>query len=226
MILRRARRQDRIGFVKEIHAFLQMGLRKDPRHSDVPLALDLAKSEQDREALELMMSPSLFARPFVAPPDIPKERLEALRGAFMDTLKDPELLADAAKTRIPVDAVSGQEIADELTKIYAIPRAVVERVKEAVERGASEMGERSAVRTESGWISGTKSDDATVHVFKGVPYAQPPVGELRWRAPEPLSHGGVNAPPTALVRAASNRSIRQIRLVSSAAKRSLRTAST
>ena len=133
MILRWARRQDRIGFVKrKIHAFLQMGLRKDPRHSDVPLALDLAKSEQDREALELMTSPSLFARPFVAPPDIPKEWLEALRGAFMNTLKDPELLADAAKTRIPVDAVSGQEIADELTKIYAIPYAVAERVKEAV----------------------------------------------------------------------------------------------
>jgi hypothetical protein len=78
MILRWARRQDRIGFVKrKIHAFLQMGLRKDPRHSDVPLALDLAKSEQDREALELMTSPSLFARPFIAPPDIPKEWLEA-----------------------------------------------------------------------------------------------------------------------------------------------------
>lgn len=117
---------------KKIHAFLQMGLRKDPRHSDVPLALDLAKSEQDREALELMMSPSLFARPFAAPPDVPKERLEALRRAFMDTLKDPELLADAAKMRIPVDAVSGQEIADELKKVYAFPRAVVERVKEAI----------------------------------------------------------------------------------------------
>ena len=46
----------------------------------------------------------------------------------MNTLKDPELLADAAKTRILVDAVSGQE----LTKIYAIPYAVAERVKEAV----------------------------------------------------------------------------------------------
>jgi tripartite-type tricarboxylate transporter receptor subunit TctC len=116
----------------KIHAFLQMGLRKDPRHSDVPLALDLAKSEQDREALELMMSPSLFARPFAAPPDVPNERLEALRRAFMATLKDPELLADAAKLRIPVDAVSGQEIRDELKKVYAIPRSVVERVKEAI----------------------------------------------------------------------------------------------
>src|SRR5690349_21483650 len=43
------------------------------------------------------------------------------------------------------------------------------------------MGERPAVRTESGWLFGTRSD-ATVQVFKGVPYALPPVGELRWRA--------------------------------------------
>ena len=46
------------------------------------------------------------------------------------------------------------------------------------------MDHRPAVRTESGWLSGTRSDDATVHVFKGVPYAQPPVGDLRWRAPQ------------------------------------------
>jgi para-nitrobenzyl esterase len=48
------------------------------------------------------------------------------------------------------------------------------------------MSERPAVRTESGWLSGTRSHDATVHAFKGVPYAQPPVGELRWQAPRPV----------------------------------------
>lgn len=118
---------------KKINVFLQMGLRKDPRHSDIPLVLDLAKSEEDREALELMMSTSLFARPFVAPPDLPQERLDALRRAFVDALNDPELLADAAKMGAIIDAVSGQEIADEMKKIYATPRAVVERVKEAIQ---------------------------------------------------------------------------------------------
>jgi tripartite-type tricarboxylate transporter receptor subunit TctC len=117
---------------KKINVFLQMGLHKDPRHPEVPLALDLAKSEPDREAIELMMSPSLFARPFVAPPDIPKERLEALRQAFADTLRDPAFLADAEKSRILIDGVSGQEIADELKKVYATPRDVVERVKAAI----------------------------------------------------------------------------------------------
>ena len=117
---------------KKINAFLQMGLRKDPHHADVPLALDLATSDQDREALELMMAPSLFARPFAAPPDLPKDRLSALRQAFSDTLKDPEFLADAAKSRLVVEEVSGQEIADELKKVYAIPQHVRERIRSAI----------------------------------------------------------------------------------------------
>jgi tripartite-type tricarboxylate transporter receptor subunit TctC len=116
----------------KIYPFLQMGLHKDPRHTDVPLALDLAKSEPDREALELMMSPSLFARPFTAPPDVPEERLQALRQAFIDTLNDPEFLADAKESRILIDSVSGQEIADEMKKVYATPRDLVERVKAAI----------------------------------------------------------------------------------------------
>lgn len=116
----------------KINAFLQMGLRKDPHHPDVPLALDLAKSEQDREALELMMSPSLFARPFAAPPDVPKERLDALRRAFEATAKDPEFLADAEKTRVLIDVVSGEEIIAELKKVYATPRSVIERIKSAI----------------------------------------------------------------------------------------------
>ncbi len=117
---------------KKIIPFLQMGLRKDPKHPDVPLALDLAKSKQDAEALELMMSPSLFARPFTAPPDIPKERLAALRQAFADTLRDSDLLADAAKSKFAIDHVSGEEIEDQLRKVYSIPRDVVERVKAAI----------------------------------------------------------------------------------------------
>ncbi len=117
---------------KKIHPFIQMGLRKDPKYPDVPLVLDLSRSEQDREALALMMSPSLFARPFAAPPDLPKERLDALRQAFSNTLKDPDFLADAAKSRFVIEHVSGQEITETLRKVYSIPRDVLERVKAAI----------------------------------------------------------------------------------------------
>ena len=139
----------------------------------------------------------------------------------MNTLKDPELLADAAKTRILVDAVSGQEIADELTKIYAIPYAVAERVKEAVKK-------REETRWTTGRQFGPRADGFPARGAMMRPFMCSRGYLMRNRPSEtcggehlkPLTHGGVNAPPTVLVRAASNQSMRQIRLVSSAAKRS------
>jgi tripartite-type tricarboxylate transporter receptor subunit TctC len=63
---------------------------------------------------------------------VPKERLDALRRAFEATAKDPEFLADAEKTRVLIDVVSGEEIIAELKKVYATPRSVIERIKSAI----------------------------------------------------------------------------------------------
>jgi tripartite-type tricarboxylate transporter receptor subunit TctC len=115
--------------VHKIEALMQLGLRSDPAHKDVPLALDLAKAPADREALELMLAPGLFARPFVAPPGVPPERLQALRKAFKDTVQDPAFLADAHRERLEVQYVAGPDILLELKKIYSTPQRVVDRVK-------------------------------------------------------------------------------------------------
>jgi tripartite-type tricarboxylate transporter receptor subunit TctC len=98
----------------------------------VPLVLDLAKTQADRQALELMMSPILFARPFAAPPGIPADRLQALRTAFKETIQDPALIADAAKAKLEIEYVSDEEIVLVLKRLYATPREVVERVKSAL----------------------------------------------------------------------------------------------
>jgi hypothetical protein len=111
---------------------MQLGMRKHPAHPAEPLVLDLAKTDADRQALELMMSPTLFARPFTAPPGIPADRLQALRSALKDTLSDPAFLADAEKTRIEIEYVSDAEIVAVLKRLYATPKDVVERVKNAV----------------------------------------------------------------------------------------------
>jgi tripartite-type tricarboxylate transporter receptor subunit TctC len=116
----------------KINVFMQLGLHKNPALADVPLALDLAKTPADRQALELMLSPDLFARPFVAPPGVPPARLRALRKAFKETVQDPAFIADARKEHLEVEYVSDAEILTELKKIYATPRAVVERVKAAI----------------------------------------------------------------------------------------------
>ena len=116
----------------KINVLMQLGLNKHPKHPEVPLVLDLAKTEADRQALELMLSPSLFARPFAAPPGVPAERLAALRKAFEDTVKDPAFVADAEKQKLEVEYVSPDKIRSILIKLYAFPPAVVARVKAAV----------------------------------------------------------------------------------------------
>jgi tripartite-type tricarboxylate transporter receptor subunit TctC len=116
----------------KINVFMQLGMRKDDGHPDIPLALDLAKTPADRQALELMLSPDLFARPFAAPPGVPTDRLQALRKAFAETVADPAFIADAHKAGLEVEYVSGDDIVAELRKIFATPPEVVARVKDAI----------------------------------------------------------------------------------------------
>ena len=116
----------------KINVLMQLGLRKHPAHPDVPLVLDLATTQADRQALELMMSPSLFARPFTAPPGVPADRLAALRKAFEETVKDPAFVADAEKQKLEVEYVSPEEIRTVIERLYATPPSVVDRVKAAL----------------------------------------------------------------------------------------------
>jgi tripartite-type tricarboxylate transporter receptor subunit TctC len=107
-------------------------LRKSSEHPEVPLALDFAKSEADRAAIALIVSPNLFARPFAAPPGVPAERLAALRKAFDETVTDPDYLAEAKARGLHIELVTGAALDDVLRQIYATPKDIVTRVKEAV----------------------------------------------------------------------------------------------
>jgi tripartite-type tricarboxylate transporter receptor subunit TctC len=117
---------------KTVNVLVQLGITKNKDHLDVPLALDLAKTTADRQAIEFVVSPNLFARPFTAPPDVPPERVAALRRAFNATLADPEYLAEAAARKMQVVLVKGEEIDDVLKRIYGMPKSVMDRVKEAI----------------------------------------------------------------------------------------------
>ena len=117
----------------KINVLMQIGMHKDPAHPDVPLVLDLAKTPADRQALELMVSPTLFARPFTAPPGVPAERLQALRAAFEATVRDPAFIADAHREGLTVEYVSGAEILGVLQRLYATPQDIVARVKAVME---------------------------------------------------------------------------------------------
>lgn len=98
----------------------------------VPLAVDFAKTPDDRKILELVYSQTIFGRPYVLAPETPGERVAALRKAFMAALGDKQLLADAAKMHVDIDPVPGDELQSLIAKIYATPPELVERAKAAL----------------------------------------------------------------------------------------------
>ena len=80
---------------KQINLALQMALHKNSELADVPLIMDLARNDRERQILKLVLSRQEMGWPFTAPPDLPKDRADALRAAFDATMKDPEYLAEA-----------------------------------------------------------------------------------------------------------------------------------
>jgi tripartite-type tricarboxylate transporter receptor subunit TctC len=113
---------------------VQEALKPDPemtaRH--VPLSLDFAKTDEQRQVLSLMYSQGVFSRPYIVPPGIPPERLAALRKAFMDAFHDPATLADAKRVRVPIEPTSGEDVQALVAKTYATPNTVVARLKQAI----------------------------------------------------------------------------------------------
>jgi tripartite-type tricarboxylate transporter receptor subunit TctC len=98
----------------------------------VPLAAEFARSKEDRQAMELVLSQGMFGRPFVLPPGVPPERAEALRKAFMAAMTDPALLSDAKKANLDLEALSGSDLQTLVASLYALPPSIVERAKQSM----------------------------------------------------------------------------------------------
>jgi tripartite-type tricarboxylate transporter receptor subunit TctC len=98
----------------------------------VPLAIDFAKTADDRKVMELVYSQLIFGRPYILPPNVPMDRVAALRKAFMESFRDKDVVAEAGKMKLDVDALSGDEVQAEVAKAYAMPANIVERTKQAL----------------------------------------------------------------------------------------------
>ena len=98
---------------------------------DVPSVIDFAKTDEQRAILKMIFARQVMGRPYVAPPNLPADRLAVLRQAFMDTMNDKDFLVEADKTQLEVNPVSGEDV-DKLVKdIYATPADIVAKAKEA-----------------------------------------------------------------------------------------------
>ena len=118
---------------KKINILFQMALNKHPEILNVPAIIDHARTADDRKVFEFLFAPQEMGRPFFAPPDVPADRLAALRRAFELTLKDPQFLADAEKMGVEVQHVGGAAIQALLEKIYASPKEIIDRAKAVAE---------------------------------------------------------------------------------------------
>ncbi|WP_229266789.1 tripartite tricarboxylate transporter substrate binding protein [Leptospira sp. severe_002] len=118
---------------KKIRILAQWALRKHPEMSNVPLIYDVAKTDEQKQALDLALARLEFGRPFFLPPGVPQARVDAIRKAFDATMKDPEFIAEADKLKIDIDPLSGVEVAELLQKIYKTPADTVERVRKSME---------------------------------------------------------------------------------------------
>jgi tripartite-type tricarboxylate transporter receptor subunit TctC len=98
---------------------------------NVPLSLDFFRDKDQHKLMEVMYAQAVMGRPFVAPPETPAPRVAALRKAFMDTFRDPELIGEAKKGNIDVVANSGDEVQAWIDKLYATPKDMIDKLAAA-----------------------------------------------------------------------------------------------
>jgi hypothetical protein len=109
---------------KSINILNQGALEPDPALPGVPSLMDLAKTDEQKAMLKLILAPQAMARPFAAPPGVPADRAKALQTAFDDTVKDPDFVAEAGKLGLDVNPMTGDQVEALLKTLYATPKTI------------------------------------------------------------------------------------------------------
>ena len=116
-----------------VNFITQLALERHPKQlQGVPLIMDYAASDLDRAALALGFSRQSIAYAFTAPPDVPADRVQALRDAFMATTRDPDFIADAERLYTEIDPLTGPQVLDVIKRAYATPKEAIARTRDAV----------------------------------------------------------------------------------------------
>ncbi len=118
----------------KIVPIVQIGAVKDPDLQKVPLLVDLARNDEERQIFEFVSSTVALGQPFAAPPGIPEDRLAALRSAFEKTLRDPAFRNDASKlaARVELDPIVAAEVVTIVKRTVSTPPALVEKTQAAM----------------------------------------------------------------------------------------------
>jgi tripartite-type tricarboxylate transporter receptor subunit TctC len=117
---------------KKVRLLMQAGLHRDPELKDLPSALDFVRTDTDRRVLELFLTQKTVARPVIAPPGTPAERLATLRQGFAALARDQEFLADAEKSGLEAAPLSGEAVDRVIALIAGTPAELAERLTKAI----------------------------------------------------------------------------------------------
>ncbi len=115
----------------EKRIILQATLTPHPDLPKMPMALNMIKNEADKKLLSVVIrAHGATVRPYVLPPKTPKDRVQLLRKAFTDTMKDPEFIADAKRANLDVNPTDGAELENNVREISKLEPALVAKLKE------------------------------------------------------------------------------------------------
>lgn len=116
----------------KIRILAQVGLKKIPGYEHIPLLLEFARNDEERQIIRLISSRSAIGRPLVAPPGVPKVRVEALRKAFIATMSDAKFKADIKKRRMLNDWRSGKEVQKIVAEMLATPQSLINKTRKVL----------------------------------------------------------------------------------------------
>ena len=122
------------GWIKDgkVNILFQVGPRREADLPGPPLLTELAQNDEQRQILEVVSGDAAVGRPVLTAPDVPVERVRALRKAFDDTMRDPAFLEAAKKANMYINPIGGEELQQIVGRILSPSPQVIERVKEAI----------------------------------------------------------------------------------------------
>jgi len=115
-----------------ITVLVQMSLNKHAGLPDVPLVMDFAKTDEQKQIFKLIFARQVMGRPYLAPPRVPNDRANALREAFMRTMEDPEFLGEAEAAQLEITPVSGEQVEKLVMELYKTPKPVAAKAAEFI----------------------------------------------------------------------------------------------
>jgi hypothetical protein len=116
-----------------VNILFQVGVKREADLPEVPLWSELARNDEERQILDALSGYIAVGRPILTAPNVPNERVRALRQAFDDTLKDPQFIEAARKANMYLNPLGGAELQQIVDRIVNQPAAIIAKVKQAIE---------------------------------------------------------------------------------------------